>query len=458
MRQILTALSIFCVASVFAQSKMLSEEEFLAVLKKYHPVVRQAALELRIADAEITESRGAFDPVLSYTSGRKEFDGINYYDRSGAELKVPTWYGIDIYAGTQGAGGRYLNPEETRGEMTYLGVSVPVVQNLLIDRRRAILQQAKIYREQAEFIRRSILNNLVLDGLYSYWEWWEQYHTYRLIGTAMENAQKRFAMVKTAYQLGDRPAIDTLEAFTQIQYFSLEQSQALADLLKSQYELSTFLWTENESGYQLPAEVAPQPWSNGRSFLLDSLLTAANNHPDLVQYNFKLNALEIERRLKFQQFLPDVDLKYQQLGKGYDLGKPVNNAWFENNYRFGVSVSVPLRLSAGRGGYQKARFKLEQTRLEQLNKRVVIENKIKQYFVEWQQVQQQINVQVSMVNNFAALQRGEETRFFNGESSLFIINARELKTLESQIKLVQLQAKNKKAAVSLQWASGLGAF
>jgi outer membrane protein TolC len=175
-----------------------------------------------------------------------------------------------------------------------------------------------------------------------------------------------------------------------------------------------------------------------------------------VQYNFKLNALEIERRLKFQELLPDVNLKYQQLGKGYDLGKPINNAWFDNNYRFGVSVYVPLFLRKGRGAYQGARIKLEQTRLDQINKRLVIENKVRGYFIDWQQIQQQLALQASLVTNFAALQRGEELRFFNGESTLFLINTRELKTLESRIKLISLQAKSRKSAAGLRWAAGLG--
>lgn len=458
MKSIVTVILLLTCTVLFAQSKVLSEEEFLAVLRKYHPVVRQAGLEVRLAEAELLESRGAFDPSIAYETGRKDFDGTRYYNRTNAEVKIPTWYGIDLYAGTEGNSGVNLNPEETRGEMTYLGFSLPVVRGLLMDRRRAVLQQARIYRDGAEFVRRSLLNDLVLDGLYRYWNWWEYYHTYQIIQGALQNAEQRFRLVKTAFEQGERAAIDTVEALTQVQTFAQQLSQAYADWQASRFELSAFLWTENETGYPLPEDAQPQPWRGGQNFALDTLLIAAASHPDLVQYNFKLNALQIERRLKFQELLPDVNLKYQQLGKGYDIGKPINNAWFDNNYRFGVSVYVPLFLRKGRGAYQGAKIKLEQTRLDQLNKRLVIENKVKSYFTEWQQLQQQVALQNSLVANFATLQRGEELRFLNGESSLFLINSRELKTLESRIKLVNLQAKSRKSAAGVQWAAGIGSF
>jgi len=47
------------------------------------------------------------------------------------------------------------------------------------------------------------------------------------------------------------------------------------------------------------------------------------------------------------------------------------------------------------------------------------------------------------------------SRFFNGESSLFLINARELKTIETKQKLIELKSKNRKALVSLKWSAGL---
>ena len=262
-------------------------------------------------------------------------------------------------------------------------------------------------------------------------------------------------MVKTAFLLGDRPAIDTIEALTQIQTFSIQKAEIYSYLLKSRLELSAYLWTENNAAYELPADVIPQKQNELQPQDLNQLLEATNNHPQLVQYNFKLKSMQIERRLKFQSLLPDIDLKYQQLAKGYDFSKMTNAAWFDNDFRFGVRVSMPLRLSEGRGEYKKAKLKIEQLSLERANKNVQLQTKLKQSFFEWQQTLAQLHLQKNAVYNYELLQKGEETRFLNGESSLFLINSREQKTLEAKQKWVELQAKNQQSLVGIKWSAGI---
>jgi outer membrane protein TolC len=149
-----------------------------------------------------------------------------------------------------------------------------------------------------------------------------------------------------------------------------------------------------------------------------------------------------------------VYLKYNQLNKSHDLTKTFSSPWLENNYRYGLSVGLPIRLSEGRGEYRKAKLKIEQTEWQQLNKRVSLETKLRQYFNEWRQLGQQIQLQQQAIASYAQLQRGEEIRFQNGESSLFLINSREQKTIEARQKLIELQGKEQKARASVLWAAG----
>jgi outer membrane protein TolC len=445
-------LMLVLISHKLTAQKVFTEDDFIGVVKKFHPVAKQASLEVRIARAELLESRGVFDPVLALDNGRKEFDGITYYDQRWVEIKIPTWYGIDFHAGKETMEGSRINNEETKGSINYVGVSVPVVKNMVIDRRRAAVQQARIWSEQSDVRRRAIINDLMVDALATYWQWWEQHYKLALIQSSLENAIRRYKMVQTAYRLGDRPAIDTLEAFTQVQVFQQRETEFLMEAFTSRLELSTFLWTADDAAYELPPDVLPQGFVR-EELLLDSMLLASNIHPELIEYDYKLRGLEVERRLKFQSLLPQVNLKYNQTGR--DLSKTINGAWFQNNYRFGISMYVPLRLSEGRGGLQAARLKIEQTRLVQANKQVQVQTKVRQYYTEWRQTGVQLNLQANLVENYAALQRGEEIRFQNGESSLFLINARELRTIESQQKLIELQAKNRFSSIKLKGAAGV---
>ena len=448
----LITLSLICLCFSPAAQPVLTEAQLVSVVKRFHPVARQVSLDVRIAEANLTASRAPFDPVAAVDNSRKEFDGITYYDQQWTQIKIPTWYGIDIHAGTETLKGDRINPEETKGSINFLGVSVPLVQNLLTDKRRAAVQLARVLKERSVVNRKAALNDLVTDALLAYWDWWEQQQVMDMIGASVSNAKARLAMVKAAHALGERPAIDTLEAATQVQLFQQQQTEANMLFQKSRLELSNYLWKEGEVPYELPEGAVPETPKPQQFPLLETLLASARVQPLLLDYNYKLKSLGIEKRVKFQSLLPEVTAKYNSISR--DLSKTFNGALFDNNYRFGLGMSVPLRLSEGRGAYRAAKLKIEQTRMEQIAKRTTVENKVRQYYIEWQQSGVQFEQQQNLLANYRSLQRGEETRFQNGESSLFLINAREAKTIEGQRKELEIAAKIQKAAVRLRWASG----
>lgn len=452
MKKHLLWLMLICSCSARAQEKIFSAQDLLATVKKFHPVAKQALIDVRIAEAGVLSARGNFDPMLAAGNARKELEGINYYDQWTTQLTIPTWYGIDLHAGRETISGDRVNPEDSKGTISYIGVSVPLVQNLVMDKRRAALKQARIFSELSTVERGIVLNDLVRDALLAYWDWWEQFQVHELMKSAVTNADARLKMVRAASQLGERPAIDTVEAYTQLQTFLLKQSEAYAALVKARLSLSVFLWTENNGQYQLPDDVQPAAFE-ADTVTLDEAMSNLSNHPELVQYGFKLQSLAIEKRLKFQLLLPEVNVKYNHAG--YDLSKTLNGPWFNNNYRFGVSMSLPLRLSEGRGEFRQAKLKLERMRLEQTNKQAQVFTKLQQFYAVWQQTLAQVTLQAAIVTNTALLQRGEEIRFNNGEGSLFMINTRELKTIESQQKLIELRSKNQQLLAQVKWAAGM---
>ena len=185
------------------------------------------------------------------------------------------------------------------------------------------------------------------------------------------------------------------------------------------------------------------------------LYTARLNHPKLQVYNYKLQVLEVERKLKFQSLLPNINLKANLLNKGYDMFNGIGKSGFyENNNKFGIDIGLPLRLSEGRGGYKLAKLKIQETNYDLLMKQQEIENKVKNYYNELTGLQQQVTIYAAAYKNYQALFRGEDTRFKAGESSLFLLNSRENKQLEALQKLTELKTKYYKTRQALLWASG----
>ena len=462
MRTILTIVfTVFCITA-FAQDSLqtLSLKSFLSIVKNYHPVAKQAVIVVQKADASLLSQRGAFDPVISGGGADKTFDGINYYRSNSAQLSIPTWYGIEVQTGIEYLGGNRINPEETSGKTSFAGISIPLAKNLLMDKRRAALKQAKIMQQASDAERKIMLNDLLLDATETYWQWVQAYLNFKTYEEVIRVNRQRYNLVKAAYRNGDRPAIDTTEALTQLQQFEYQQNEALLMWQNAGVQLSGYLWKQNNEPYVLPEQVFPQEKMHDLYQAVifpeqEQLIEAAKkNHPELAVYNFKLNALVVERKLKFQELLPKIDLKYNQLGKGYDLASTATKTLFDNNYRYGISFSMPLRLSSGRGEYKMAKLKITETQLQQNQKQTDVINKVRKYYNQLVNYQSQVSLLQRTYAGVLQLQKGEETRFFNGESSLFLVNSRENKTQETMLKLIEATVKLNKTALGLQWASG----
>jgi outer membrane protein TolC len=463
-KYIVTCFAAVSFVSANAQDslKTLSASQLMEIVKQFHPVARQADIFIAKAKADVTIARGMFDPVLKNDWAQKTFDGTDYYYYNRPELSIPTWYGIEVSAGLEYLSGNRTDPVETKGQTSYIGISVPLAKNLIIDKRRAALQTAKIFRNASAIEKRNILNNLLLDAMNSYWNWVRQYQVLNILTDAVKVNEKRVELVKTTFRLGDRPAIDTIEALTQLQGFELQKNQAWLDYQNAGLELSVFLWSSGTLPVNLPATIIPGDDLGVNKIAaapvpeLNNLIDAAlKNHPELLIYNYKIDVLQVDKKLKFQELLPALNFRYNQLGKGYDVLKNVSAPLFENNFQYGISFGIPLRLSQGRGEYRKAKLKITETTLQQKQKALQVENKVKSYFNELLTLKSQVALQEKALNNFQTLQRGEEIRFQAGESSLFLINARENKTLEALQKLQELKAKYYKTENALLWAAGI---
>jgi outer membrane protein TolC len=442
-------------------SAFLSQEAFINIVRNYHPVARQANLLIDLAEAQMIASRAGFDPLLYMSAEKKTFDGRNYYDIFHPELKIPTWYGIELKAGLENNMGDLLNPEESKGKTSYLGVSVPIGRNLVMDKRRAVLRQARLYREQSKSERLLAVNDLLYGAYSSYWNWVSAWAVYRILSDQVHLNEARLGGIRTSYLQGDRAAIDTTEALAQLQTLQLAQGDAWLKFRSAGLELSNHMWMANDSPYYLPPTVRPDSaWEKMNTetvklpVLEDVLVAARQGHPKLSVYDFKLQSLDIEKKLKFQGNLPLFNLNGNILNKGYNVFENGSWPYYQNNYKIGFDFVMPLRLSQGRGEYRAAKIKIRDTELGRAQDAQEIANKVRVYFYELATLQQQVRLAGDNSQNYQRLFLVEETRYRSGESSLFLVNAREVRSLEAKQKLAELRAKFFKCYYALEWAAG----
>jgi outer membrane protein TolC len=436
----------------------LTLTNFLQIVKQNHPLAKQANLLIKSAEANNLFALGGFDPKLFYEFKNKFYDSKNYYELSNGGFTIPTWFGIEFKGGYEQNQGAFLNPENTTPNqgLLYSQISFPLLQGFIIDERRATLKQAKLFVELSEFDKINLINELLYKAGKSYWEWHLAFANLQIHQNAVSIGQSRFEAMRRTSMLGDRPAIDTVEANIQLQDRIINLQQASMEYKTKTLLLSNFLWLENEIPIELTDKTIPgiyiQNYENDKSMDLniakiDSLI---NFHPSLKVYEFKLKQLSIEKKSKQDKLKPSINLNYNPLFNANNL-----NVGYQNNYKWGVNVGFPIFLRKERGDLQLTKIKIENTTFENLNKRNELMNKSKAAIIEFKTYNKQIEVYQKNVINYELLWQSEKRLFDSGESSLFMINSREMSYINSQIKLNEIINKNKKAALDIEYSFGL---
>jgi outer membrane protein TolC len=447
------------VAMISKGQEVLSADMFIQQVKQFHPVAKQGNLVPEMAAANLLTARGAFDPELEAGTTQKSLDGDLYYQYLNPQLKLPTAAPVTVKAGYEYSDGIYRNPEWTNGVMSYLGLEIPILKGLLTDKKRTALQQARIYTQQSEEERFLLLNDLLLQAYSAYWEWAGAYKMFHSYNNFLNVAQRRLQLVQVAFKNGDRSAADTIEALAQVQNFELLQAGAWLAFTKSTIGLSDYLWTEDGEPYLPPPVFIPDTLRlSAQTALPDTAALLADvrtTHPSIRVGEYKLKTLELERRLKFQDLLPTVNLQANLLSKEYFQYKDLSAAYLQNNYKWGVQVKLPVLWRESRGQYKGVKLKLRMADLELAGKRRVIDNKVRAVYTELVQVEKQTANAQAVLQSYLQLLKIEELRFNQGESSLFLVNARENKIIETQQKIIELSVKYQRATAELQWASGI---
>ena len=431
-------------------------------IHRHHPVARQAELLPQQARQEVRMARGALDPHLNSYFDQKEFKSQEYYSRWNSLVKIPLWFGADLKMGYEQNSGQYLDPENRTpaNGQTYAGISLPLGQGWLIDQRRATIRQAQALTQAAEAEKIKMLNKLLLEAAKDYWEWAFAYQRLLLYTQAYDLALVRYKGVLERAAQGDLAAIDTVEARIEVTNRQLLQQQAHTDYQNGRLLLSNYLWQDGQTPVELvPAATPLLPDALHRPVTPDSLqqlvLFARRQHPELLKLQAKARQLTVERRLAADKFKPKLMVDYNFLRSDFIF--PVesfsgNN--FSNNYKLGLSFQYPLLLRAERGKFQLAKLKLADNALALQQTAREVETSLHIAYNELSLLESQIQTQEQLARQAETLRNGEQTRFENGESSLFLINTREMNLVNYRLKLWELKIKYAKTHATLYWAAG----
>lgn len=423
-------------------SKELTYPEFLGYVKKYHPLVKNANLEVSKAQANLMMARGGFDPKIEVDFSQKQFKDQEYYSILNSSFKIPTWYGVEIKAGFDNNEGIYLNPENKTPSqgLTSLGISVPLGQGLFINQRMADVQKAKMQVKLSESERKLQAIEVLYDASLAYFNWKKNYDEVKLYEEYNTNAEIRFKGIQTLINQGDKPAIDSIEAGIIVKNRMLNLEDAKLKLTKAKLELSNFMWLENNIPLEISDELFPEinlEYTIQESLKTNDLLNAdfsINNHPKINALQSKIDILNVEKKLKANMLLPKIDVVYSYLSEPSYF----NNYQFED-YKIGLDFYFPLFLRKERGSLKLAKYKIQETEFNLDIERVQLSNKINAQKTEIESLIKQKEIIKGLVKDNATMLNSEERLFSFGESSLFLINTRENNVVSAQLSKIALE-------------------
>lgn len=439
--RLLAVLGIWCFGvSAQPASEELTFNEFLGYVKKFHPMVRQANLEVSKAQAALMVARGGFDPKIEVDFDRKQFKGTEYYSQLNSAFKIPTWYGIEIKAGFDNAAGQYVNPQNKTpvNGLASIGINVPLAQGLLINQRMLDVRNARIQLRLSDAERKMQATAVLYDAAMAYFNWKKTYDEMQLYSRYLNYASKRYTGVIGLIKGGDKPAIDSVEAGITVKNRLLSLEDAKLKFAKAKLDLSNYLWIEN-TPVELSDSLVPQATLErtvAEDLNIDEMLTNRPNiesHPKIQSLEGKIDMLDMERRYKANLLLPKINVGYNYISEP----RSFEHYRFED-YKLNLSFAYPLFLRKERGGVKLAKLKIQDTKLDLDLQRVQLGNKITAQQTEIRSVAGQKKIIEDLVTDYTRMLDSEDRLFSFGESSIFLINSRENSLVSTRLSSIAM--------------------
>ena len=448
--------------SVCQDISILSYRQFIDLVKDHHPMYLSASLQKNYAEANNLMAKGGFDPKMGAFYDRKRFEDKTYFNVLSTGITVPTWYGVEVKSYYDRTEGSFVNDSERlpmNGLFT-VGLSFPLARGLVIDERRAELKRAKLFEQSTQATRSLILNDLYYDATLAYLEWQLAKKLIDIAKEGVEFANIRLEGTKSAFTLGDKPAIDTLEIFILKTVREQELLEAEQNLTNARLQLSNFLWIDGVVPMEAGDDIIPVTLDINFLFQETAALQLNDQwlyyHPEINLALLKIKELELDLRLLKEQLKPDLRLNYNPLITANNSYLPVG--YNANDFKIGASFYYPLFLRKERGKVRFTNVKVDESEYKLELKKLELKNKFQTYSSNNRTLEEQLKLTTLNVNNYNTMLKAENRLFNLGESSVFLVNSREVSYLQSRIKEAETIFKVLKNRLTMLFITNLPGF
>jgi outer membrane protein TolC len=433
-----------------SQTGPLQFEEVLSSVSAHDPRIRKAVEELRRAEGNVMEARGAFDPQLRGNVGL--LTGA-YYDlrEANAELRQnTTLWGSEVYVGYRVGLGlnerwpTYRDNQTLSGGEVRAGIEVPIWRGGPTDEPRARRSRALELEEAARQGLSSTALNLELAAAGAFWKWVSAGQTLQVTGELLELAEERDEQLRRRLTAGSIAEFDVTDNERILFERRALLVQAQRAFEQAAFELSLFLRDDLGRSVVPAAERLPEDAERGdepelrEEAVMDRVLMC---HPELGEMRAELRAAEVDERLARNQLAPEIEGLFEY---SRDLGNLTNTEQDitlpGNVFKAGIQLSMPLLFRDERGRASAARAKVEARRAELQFLEDQLSARVRDAASAVRAARERVELTGDVVETAIELARGERKRFDAGSSNLIFVNLREQQEAFARIRLIEAVA------------------
>jgi len=435
---------ILCQGQAALAQLNLDFSSYLETVLLNNQDIKKAANFNAIGQYQLQAAKGGFDPQFNSQLEQK-YVFQNYYTFQNHELKQSIFAAHGLKMGYMLGQGPYVNPEDATSSngLFYMGLQTNLLQGLLIDKNRADLLKARQYKLFYDAEQKIIQNEVLFQSTIAYADMLLQRSLLNVYRRFEANAKARYDAMVQLVQIGERPTIDSVESYIQLKSRNIDLSATQLEFNKQLFDVMSKMQMPQLFAYKV--EVSNQLDSLYQSSVkyMSALTQATASHPIIQQAQAKQGVLGVDLKLKKELIKPVLEVNYQFIqSKG--LQNPI---WFDlNQYKLSARLSFPLYFRKSVNEYQLSKYWLQNNQLDINTKQIQLSAKAA--YIQSNSIA--LLGQISDAQNLKQLNdqlfEAEQIKFEHGESSLFLLNTREIRALEAEIKLMNLKLK------AIKWA------
>lgn len=415
------------------------------------PTLVAAERDRDAANAELLAAEGGFDPQLR---ARGMIYPVGYYRYGTVDVSVeqptPLW-GISVFAGyrlgaplvpgSSGIPDYYGNLQTNTGGEVRAGLTVPILRNGIIDRRRANIQVRGQGRQiaEADLLRTRIDATRV--ATIRYWEWAAAGRKLSIARDLLRVARDRDVGLRTRAEAGDLPRYEWQD--NQRTVLSRESGvvNALQTLQRAAIELG--LYYRDAEGRPL---LATEPQLPASLPLPDLAFTAfagqparedeaVARRPELARFVAQRAQARVEVDVARNQMLPAIDVVAQV---SQDIGASFSSSDTRGRTELsaGVVLEVPLVMRQQIGRVRSAEATLSRIDAQQTFARDRVVADVRDAATQLRAALDRVEITRREVDVATQVEQAERERFRQGDSNIFLVNQREQATAEARVRQV----------------------